>query len=242
MVHPGIIEARLGELRFKVSRWFKPEINELQHVLMDEEKIIALACGRYFGSFALLVATDLRLLLIDKRAFFMTIDDTRYDMISEIDFNQQAYIANLTVHTISKVHKFSSMKHRRELRDLTSYVQRRVWEFRQQQPAGDGQPAAAQPPPPAAQVTVPNPTYQTVHTAQPQPSLSAQPTDYYVDDRPQFSHHWRERAEYVARSVGTAATSAAHHSPNIHPRPFHPYLSGSLMTHSPFNHSQQTDL
>ena len=67
-----------------------------------DEKIISLACGRYFGSFALLVATDQRLLLIDKRVFFMTIEDTRYDMISEIDYNAQAYNATVTVYTMNK--------------------------------------------------------------------------------------------------------------------------------------------
>src|SRR5438046_600655 len=115
MIHPSIIEARLRELDFKASRWFRAEIHELQHLLMDEEKIISLACGRYFGSFALLVATDLRLLLIDKRTFFMTVEDTRYDMISEIDFNSQVYSANMTVHTLNKTHKFTTIKYRHQL-------------------------------------------------------------------------------------------------------------------------------
>ena len=102
MVHPSVIEARIGKLGFKHSRWFKAEIDELQHVLMEQEKIIALVCGRYFGSFALLVATDQRLLLIDKRVFFMTIEDTRYDMISEINYNSQVYSATATIYTINK--------------------------------------------------------------------------------------------------------------------------------------------
>src|SRR5665213_1092485 len=135
MVHPSLIEARIGELRFRSSRWFQAEISELQHILMDHEKIIALACGRYFGSFALLVATDQRLLLIDKRVFFMTIEDTRYDMVSEINYNSQVYSATATIYTINKTHKFSSIKYKRELRDLTNYVQKRVMEFRQQRPS-----------------------------------------------------------------------------------------------------------
>lgn len=132
MVHPSIIEARLDELRFKASRWFRAEISELSHILMDHEKIVALVTGRYFGSYALLVATDQRLLMIDKRLFFMTIEDTRYDMISEIDFNSQFYCANLTVYTVNKTHKFTSAKNKQQLRELTNYVQRRVMEFRNQ--------------------------------------------------------------------------------------------------------------
>src|SRR6478752_6490132 len=131
MVHPSLIEARLGKLGFKPSRWFGPEIRELEHILMDHEKLISLACGRYYGSFALLVATDQRLLLIDKRVFFMTVEDTRYDMISEIDYNAQIYSATVTIYTMNKTHKFTSMKYKKQLRDLTNYVQRRVMEIRQ---------------------------------------------------------------------------------------------------------------
>jgi hypothetical protein len=120
MVHPSVIEARLGELRFRSSRWFKAEISELQHILMDHEKIIVLACGRYFGSYALLVATDQRLLLIDKRIFFMNIEDTRYDMVSEIDFNSQVYSATVTIHTVNKTHKFTSVKYKKQLRDYSA--------------------------------------------------------------------------------------------------------------------------
>jgi hypothetical protein len=234
MVHPSVIEARLGELGFKVSRWFRAEIHELQHVLMDDEKIISLACGRYFGSFALLVATDQRLLLIDKRVFFMTIEDTRYDMISEIDYNSQAYNATVTIYTMNKTHKFTSIKFKRQLRELTSYVQRRVWEFRQQQPS-DIPNVSTQ----AQTRFIPNPTpaqiqpYQPVHTAQPQ-VMAAQPSDYYVDYQHTGGQAWRGQVGHVAHKIGTAATRAAHvhHTPHM-PARFNPYTQGSLMTRRP---------
>lgn len=234
MVHPSIIEARLGELGFRASRWFKAEIHELQHILMDDEKIVALTCGRYFGSFALLVATDQRLLLIDKRMFFMTIEDSRYDMISEIDFNMQMYAANLTIYTMNKTHKFTSVKYKKQLRELTTYVQRRVWEFRQtnqtdQLPAPQTQviatPGYAQPIGRA---------YYPVHTGQPQ-QIAAQPSDYYVDDQPPpiQRHVLPARMGHVAHLVGTAATAAAHHAPSLPHRPINPYVRGSLMTRRP---------
>jgi len=237
MVHPSIIEARLGELGFRASRWFRAEIHELQHILMHDEKIVALTCGRYFGSFALLVATDQRLLLIDKRVFFMTIEDSRYDMISEIDFNMQVYAANLTIYTMNKTHKFTSVKNKAQLRDLTTYVQRRVWEFRQTQPSVD-QPVL---PPQTRRMATPGypqpigQAYYTVHNnSQPQP-IASPPTDYYADE-PRATHHiLPERVSHVAHLVGTAATAAAHHAPSLplpH-RPVNPYVRGSLMTRRP---------
>jgi hypothetical protein len=235
MVHPSVIEARIDKLGFKHSRWFKAEINELQHVLMDNEKIIVLACGRYFGSFALLVATDQRLLLIDKRMFFMTIEDTRYDMISEINYNTQLYSANVTVYTINKTHKFTSIKHRQQLRDLTNYVQKRVMEFRQQQPSDTS--------------TVPDSLRRTQSPAVNDQrfnnfSLSL-PTDQadeqsagpvavsHSDSRSEETldqHRLRVHLGNAAHLVGSAATRAAHGQPELAPHAFHPYIQGSLMT------------
>jgi PH (Pleckstrin Homology) domain-containing protein len=237
MVHPSIIEARLGELGFRASRWFRAEIHELQHILMDDEKIVALACGRYFGSFALLVATDQRLLLIDKRVFFMTIEDSRYDMISEIDLNMQMYAANLTIYTMNKTHKFTSVKNKRQLRELTTYVQRRVWEFRQMQTSADQLPM----PPQARTIAAPGypqpvgHAYYTVRdNSQPQPT-APQPQEHYAD-QPR-GHHilpvLPARAGHAARLVGSAATAAAHHAPSLPRKPFNPYVRGSLMTRRP---------
>jgi hypothetical protein len=241
MVHPSLIHSRLGELQFKASRWFSAEINELQHILQDNEKIIALVCGRYFGSFALLVATDQRLLLIDKRVFFMNIEDTRYDMISEIDFNAQIYSATVNIHTMNKVHKFTSVKNKSQLLDLTNYVQRRVFELRSQQPDATDAPQSIlnmssnrQAARPLTQSAAQS--YQGIRSEMRQSDL--QPNDFYTDnDNPQPAHTggqvWRGQIGHVAHKLGSAAKKAAHRSSHFPHRPTNPYLQGSLMTRRP---------
>jgi hypothetical protein len=219
MIHPSLIEARLGELKFRCSRWFQAEISELQHILMDNEKIVALACGRYFGSFALLVATDQRLLLIDKRVFFMNYEDTRYYMISEIDFNSQFYSATLTVFTINKTHKFTSWKYRNQLRDVTNYVQNRVAYLR-----NHGAGTAAQPEARAGrQAPAPTPPLGASY------SYSPNTTDDTTSP-PAFTQH------QVAHVVGSTAVQASH--AHHWPRPFNPYVQGSLMTRRPYGGRQ----
>jgi len=171
MVHISEIQSQLTRLGIRLSRWFTPELKELQRILMDNEKIIAAAPGRYFSGLALLVATDQRLLLIDKRTFFMTVEDTRYDMISEIDFSSRFYDVGVHIFTLNKQHNFTSMRYKNQLRDLCGYVQQRVWETRQiQQGQPDSvqfapapaQPAAAPPLATAAIAALPNLT-QTLH-------------------------------------------------------------------------------
>jgi hypothetical protein len=206
---------------------------------MNDENIIALTCGRYFGSFALLVATDQRLLLIDKRVFFMTIEDSRYDMISEIDFNMQVYAANLTIYTMNKTHKFTSVKYKRQLRELTNYVQRRVWEFRQANQSPSDQLAG-----PQTQFIAtpgyPQPVGRAYYTVRNAQQRIASPPDPYTSDQPTpaaptYHHHaLPARVGHVAHLVGSAATAAAHRAPTLpHHKPFNPYVRGSLMTRRP---------
>lgn len=139
MVHISEIEGRISQLGVRISRWYQAELRELQHILMDHEQIVAVVPGRYFNGYALLVATDHRLLLIDKRTFFMNLEDIRYDMISETDFNSRLFDATLRIFTLNKQHRFTSVKYKHQLRDLTRYVQRRIMEIRQYQNASSPQ-------------------------------------------------------------------------------------------------------
>lgn len=133
MVHQSIIEARLNQLGIKKSRWFKPEIRELSRILMDNETIITVVTGRYYGGFALLVATDHRLLLIDKKVLFLTVDDIRYDMISEIDFNSRLFDSTIHIYTVNKQHSFTSTRGKQLLRNLVGYIQQRITDIRHYQ-------------------------------------------------------------------------------------------------------------
>ncbi len=131
MVHRSVIEAKMTTLGITISRWFRAELKELEHILMDDENIVALVPGRYFGGYALLIATDHRVLLIDKRTFYLTLEDIRYDMISEVDFSARLFDATLQIYTVNKQHRFTTSKHRKHLRTLTVYIQQQIMQLRQ---------------------------------------------------------------------------------------------------------------
>ena len=217
MVHMSVIEARLSKLGFKITRLFKPEIKELQQILMDHEKIVTLSQGRYFGGYALLVATDLRILLIDKKMLFLTVEDIRYDMISEIDYSARLLDASVSIFTVNKQHKFTSYKNKHHLRQLTSYAQRRIMELRQyphqdsfqlqnnqmQQPMASFQPS------------------QQHQVAQPyQSQLPPQPTT------PSLPEPSKQLSQGVSQIMGAAALRASTNSWVN----FNPYTKGSLST------------
>lgn len=191
MVHLSVIEARVSHLGIRLTRWFRPELRELQHILMNHEKIVALVPGRYFGGYALLVATDQRLLLIDKKTFFMNIEDIRYDMISEIDYSSRLLESTLLLFTVNKQHRFTTVKYKQQLRALTNYLQQRVMELRHY-----GQPSVSEP-------SAPEPSYA------PQPILKR---EIHIP-RP----HLPTRSPPLPKIMGAAAIKQTHNRININP-------------------------
>jgi hypothetical protein len=213
MVHLNIIEARLSHLGVRSSRWSKPELMELQHILVDGEEIISLANGRYFAGFATLVATDHRLLIIDKRPFFLTVEDIRYDMISELDYSSRLIDATLHIFTVNKQHRFVSYRHREHLRSITKYVQQRVMALRQFQQqlsmVTNSQQQMPEPPPPM-------PPDQTPPAPEPPPQAPEPPPRTYQKAVTHISGH----------ALGGAAIQAAH---NHWLSLSNPYTKASLM-------------
>mgnify|MGYP001792859115 CR=1 FL=1 len=127
MAHASVINAQLSKLGVRPTRWFRAELRELEHILHENEEIKSFATGRYFGGLAILVATDHRLILVDKKPMFLSVEDIRYDMISEINYSSRLLNSHITVFTINKQHSFmSSFKNRNQLRHLTYFVQQRI--------------------------------------------------------------------------------------------------------------------
>lgn len=108
------------------------ELDELPHILFDNEQIQHAVRGRYEGGFAVLVTTNYRVLLIDKKLFYLTIEDMRYDMIADVEFNHRLVDATVRLGTVNKTLRFTAYSHGK-LRLMTSYIQQQVMTVRQRQ-------------------------------------------------------------------------------------------------------------
>jgi hypothetical protein len=86
--------------------------------------------GRYENGFAMLCVTDQRMLLIDKKPMFLTLEDVRFDMIAEIDYGAQIFEGTIRIMTPNRQLVFTSWNHGR-LRKALNYTQQRVTELRQ---------------------------------------------------------------------------------------------------------------
>jgi len=130
MVKADIVKKQLDSLGVDFHFWGKAELRELENIIVPGESIIHCVKGRYDNGFAVLVTTDRRLLLIDKKPFFLTLEDFRYDMIAEIKFDHRLIDATVRIRTSSKELRFTSTRINR-LRALTAYTQDRMMTIKQ---------------------------------------------------------------------------------------------------------------
>ena len=158
-----------------VSFWFfgNAELRELRQILVEGEIIEHCIVGRYEGGFAVLCATNLRLLLIDKKPFYLTLEDVRYDMIVEVDFAHRLLDASITVCTPNKTLRFTGTK-KQQMRLLTTYIQHRVLAYRQQHVMApqysqmqqfEAAPASQQQPAWQPQMLIEHPNQASLHSA-----------------------------------------------------------------------------
>ncbi len=129
MVVRSEIERQLRQIDALPKFFGKPEIRELTNILFDDEIIRHLVVGRYEGGWATLCATDRRILLVDKKPFYLTIEDIRYDMVSDVQYDHRLLDASIRLGTVHKTISFLSYSHVK-LRALTQYAQAQVMHVR----------------------------------------------------------------------------------------------------------------
>ena len=133
MVSKQSVDEQLRHLGFSLNGWGRAEIRELPRILLPGEEIYELVNGMYEGGFALAVATDVRLLLVDKKPMnYLTVEDIRFDMINEIDYSHRLLGAHIRVATGFKELMFRSYNQRR-LRKVIGHVQHSMAEGKKQQ-------------------------------------------------------------------------------------------------------------
>jgi hypothetical protein len=196
------VEDQLKRVGCNFRFWCRPEIRELCKILMPGETIAQAVVGRYENGFALLCVTDHRLLLIDKKPMFLTLEDLRFDMISEIDYSAQFLDGTVRIMTPNRKLVFTAWNQGR-LRAVLNYTQLRVSEIRQHYMQRQFQPEV--------QAQTPTPVMATVSS--PELQLAPPPRD----------------DQYSAPAVGGLALQGSYGTTtNIMSAPFNPYTNTPL--------------
>lgn len=131
MVRTEDVEKQLKRIGVNFQFFGRPELRELPRILFDGEQVEHVVRGRYEGGWAVLCATDHRVLLIDKKPFYLTLEDMRYDMVADVEYNHRMIDATIRLGTVNKTLRFTAYNHGK-LRLITNYIQQRVMASRQQ--------------------------------------------------------------------------------------------------------------
>lgn len=133
MVSQKYIDKQLKKVGFNPHGWGRGEIKELVNIILPDEEIYECVNGIYDGGFALLVATDIRVLLIDQKPMnYLTVEDLRFDMINEMDYSHRLFGARIVISSGNKTLKFLSYNQPR-LRKLIGHVQHCMAEAKKKQ-------------------------------------------------------------------------------------------------------------
>jgi len=199
MISLSQVEDQLKRVGCNFRFWGRPEIRELCKILLPGEIIAQAVNGRYENGFAMLVATDHRLLLIDKKIMFLTLEDIRFDMIAEMDFSAQLLDGTIKIITPNRTLVFTSWNLGR-LRTVLNYTQQRVSDIRQHYMQRQVQPQMPM---------------------QPQPQSQFQPLFQQVQPR------MDENTPPVMGELALQGDAQFHMSA-LPPLPINPYTTGSL--------------
>lgn len=123
---------QLDNIGYKVTAWQKGEIKELCNALSSDEVIVNTINGHYEGGFGILVATNHRLLLVDRKIMFLTLDSISYGMIQEISLTYRLLNSTLHIFTSNKSLDFSSLNHS-GVRKILDFTQKSIIAVRRHQ-------------------------------------------------------------------------------------------------------------
>lgn len=121
MVAQRSLKSQLSRLRLHFWFFGRSEINELRKILEPSEVIRHCARGYYDGGSGILVATNKRLMLIDKRPFYLNLEEMKYELIRDVRFDQKFLQATLMIRTNAKNLMFRSVSDAR-LRQMQQFV------------------------------------------------------------------------------------------------------------------------
>ena len=125
MVDKRLLANQLQQIGYRFRTFGRTEINELRRILEPGESIVQCVYGFYQGGSGLLVATDRRVLLIDKRPFYLYVENHTYESITQVIFSSHMLRGALYFQAGIKNFIFKSVSDAR-LAKLCSYVQEKI--------------------------------------------------------------------------------------------------------------------
>jgi hypothetical protein len=91
------VQAQIGHIDGATKVMGRKEIKELPQILWEDEKLEKIVQGRYESGFGVLVATNKRLLFVDKGIMKLRVEDFPYDKVSSIQYKTGLLMGTITI-------------------------------------------------------------------------------------------------------------------------------------------------
>ncbi len=95
---------------FRNNYWGWSAIKQLPMILESDEMIERVVTGMYADGHAVVLATNKRILILDKKPMSFRAEDIHYEMVSEVEHYIGPMAAKLRIHCLSKSFEFTSLK------------------------------------------------------------------------------------------------------------------------------------
>ena len=103
------IRKELRDLDVWPPQFWRTEMHSLPDILHDDEHIMGVVYGYGSDGFAMLMATDRRVLYIDKKPMFLKTDEITYDLVGGITHGRVWPFETVTLHTRLGDYKLRAM-------------------------------------------------------------------------------------------------------------------------------------
>lgn len=97
--HAKRVKKELTEAGVTGYGLIKSESRYLPQVIHEDERIGGVVYGQYSGGSAMLIATDHRVIFLDRKPLFTTSDELTYDVVSGVRFDRSGLFNSVVLHT-----------------------------------------------------------------------------------------------------------------------------------------------
>jgi hypothetical protein len=97
--HYNQVRQRLQDLGVTWYGLYRIEGRYLPDIIHPNEHIGGVVYGHFFGGFAMLVATERRMIFLDNKIFYVNEDEINYDAVRGIGMTQDLLTSTVTLHT-----------------------------------------------------------------------------------------------------------------------------------------------
>lgn len=128
--HYGLVRHRLAELGLSRFALRRRESRYLPQIIAIGEKIGGAVYGKHNDGLAMLVATDKRIIFLDKKPLFVNEEEINYNVVSGVSMSNVGLLSIVTLNTRVKDYSMKTFN-QKSAHNFIKYIEQRSIEYQQ---------------------------------------------------------------------------------------------------------------